>query len=67
MHWQAVNGVGLLSNSARRAEVLEKTIMDAIAVQAIISDLWLGKGGNGGNVDRAKWDAGAARFIGATR
>ena len=50
-----------LRTQGARAELLEKTVMDALQVQAIISDLYQGYS----NDEQDKWDQGAAKFHGA--
>ena len=55
------DGTTLSSHPGARAELLEKTVMDALQVQAIISDLYQGYKNN----DLDKWDQGAAKFHGA--
>ena len=55
------DGTTLSSHPGARAELLEKTVMDALQVQAIISDLYQGYS----NDDQDKWDQGAAKFHGA--
>ena len=58
---QICDGTTLSSHPGARAELLEKTVMDALQVQAIISDLYQGYK----NEDQDKWDQGAAKFHGA--
>ena len=58
---QICDGTTLSSHPGARAELLEKTVMDALQVQAIISDLYQGYS----NDDQDKWDQGAAKFHGA--
>ena len=58
---QICDGTTLSSHPGARAELLEKTVMDALQVQAIISDLYQGYKNN----DLDKWDQGAAKFHGA--
>ena len=58
---QICDGTTLSSHAGARAELLEKTIMDALQVQAIVSDLYQGYS----NSDQEKWDQGAAKFHGA--
>ena len=58
---QICDGTTLSSHAGARAELLEKTVMDALQVQAIISDLYQGYS----NDDEEKWDQGAAKFHGA--
>ena len=58
---QICDGTTLSSHAGARAELLEKTVMDALQVQAIISDLYQGYSNN----DQDKWDQGAAKFHGA--
>ena len=55
------DGTTLSSHPGARAELLEKTVMDALQVQAIISDLYQGYSSD----DQDKWDQGAAKFHGA--
>jgi len=58
---QICDGTTLSSHPGARAELLEKTVMDALQVQAIISDLYQGYKNN----KQDKWDQGAAKFHGA--
>ena len=58
---QICDGTTLSSHAGARVELLEKTIMDALQVQAIVSDLYQGYS----NSDQEKWDQGAAKFHGA--
>ena len=60
----ASDGTSLTSSAAGRAEILEKTARDAIAVNAILSDLYKGTLGTD-TAARRHWDRGAAKFIGA--
>eukprot|EP00352_Strombidinopsis_acuminata_P009530 CAMPEP_0176365306 /NCGR_PEP_ID=MMETSP0126-20121128/20372_1 /TAXON_ID=141414 ORGANISM="Strombidinopsis acuminatum, Strain SPMC142" /NCGR_SAMPLE_ID=MMETSP0126 /ASSEMBLY_ACC=CAM_ASM_000229 /LENGTH=1031 /DNA_ID=CAMNT_0017722243 /DNA_START=72 /DNA_END=3167 /DNA_ORIENTATION=- len=46
-----------------RVEMLEKTAVDAVAVNAILSDLYKGTLGTD-TIARRYWDAGAAKFLG---
>jgi hypothetical protein len=53
---------------AARAEIIEKTARDAVAVNAILSDLYKGTQGVASYpaaVARRYWDAGAAKYLGA--
>jgi len=49
-----------------RAEIIEKTLMDAVAVQVILSNLHHATMAHSADVTRAHWDAGAATFMGST-
>jgi hypothetical protein len=51
------------TNSAAREEMIEKTIRDAVATQAILSDLYRGSQGVTDAHDRY-WNHGAAKYIG---
>ena len=51
------------TNSAAREEMIEKTIRDAVATQAILSDLYRGSRGVTDAHDRY-WNHGAAKYIG---
>ena len=66
--YAATDGTSLTSSAAGRAEILEKTARDAVAVNAILSDLYKGTRGSEvypAAVARRHWDRGAAKFIGA--
>jgi len=58
------DGTTLSPHPGARAELLEKTVMDALQVQAIISDLYQGYSSNDQD-KQDKWDQGAAKFHGA--
>ena len=63
--YAATDGTTLSANAAARAEIIEKTAMDAVAVNAIISDLYKGTKGTT-TLHRQYWDAGAAKYLGAS-
>ena len=56
------DGTTLSSHPGARAEMVEKTILDGLQTQLILSDLYNGWK----NSDSAKWDQGAAKFHGAS-
>ena len=65
--YAATDGTSISSNSAARAEIIEKTARDAAAVNAILSDLHKGTMGTEfypADVARRHWDAGAAKYLG---
>jgi len=59
---KATDGTTISADSSARAELIEKTVMDAVLVQAVISDCYNGQKDN----DQALWDHCAAKFIGKT-
>jgi len=61
--YAATDGTSLSSSSAARAEMIEKTARDAVAVNAILSDLYKGSLGTD-DLARRYWDAGAAKYLG---
>lgn len=58
----ATDGTTISADPSGRAELIEKTVMDAVLVQAVISECYNGQKDN----DQAKWDQCAAMFIGKT-
>jgi hypothetical protein len=50
--------------AASRAEVVEKSVMDAAAVQLIVGDLYMGAQGTTA-AHRVYWDRGAAKYLGS--